>query len=219
MVGTVAVDGHNTTAGVATATVRTRRLGLALAVENEVPHGTIRRVVVNGTDEANSRSQEPDSRGIMQPGPHVVHIPLDQPSQQAKFHASSAQNTNLDVAPPVAVERARAFGEVDVLVRVRVVERLLVADTALVAVERNAVKGASGVLHLHITHQYNPMPRQFMRQRRARTHTNCTGYSPASFQLWSYPIMRTSEKPLSFRRVRSWRPTWPSQYASMRLLG
>lgn len=54
----------------------------------------------------------------------------------------------LDVTPPVAAKLTRALREVDVLVGVRVVEVLLVADTALVAVKGDAGKGALSVLHL-----------------------------------------------------------------------
>ena len=59
----------------------------------------------------------------------VVHIPLD-------------------VTPPVAAVVARAFCEVDLLVRERIVERVLAAGETVIAVERDATEGVRFVLKL-----------------------------------------------------------------------
>lgn len=60
----------------------------------------------------------------------------------------NSQKAYLEVAPPVAMERTGAFREVDVLVWVRTVELVLVADVPRVAVERRASKRVASVLHL-----------------------------------------------------------------------
>ena len=54
----------------------------------------------------------------------------------------------LDVTPPVPVEYTSAFREVDVLVRVRIVESLLLGDVSLVTVEGNTVKQRFRLFHL-----------------------------------------------------------------------
>lgn len=56
--------------------------------------------------------------------------------------------TDLNVTPPVAAKFARALREVDVLVRVRVVERLLVTDTTCIAMEGDTSERALRILHL-----------------------------------------------------------------------
>lgn len=54
----------------------------------------------------------------------------------------------LNVAPPVGALGARAFREVDLLLRVRSVERILLVYRARVAVECNSGESVRGILHL-----------------------------------------------------------------------
>ena len=60
----------------------------------------------------------------------------------------------LDVAPPIGPKRSRAFGEVDLLRRVRGVEGILVVDRPAVAMERNTRERARRVFHLHTSTEY-----------------------------------------------------------------
>lgn len=63
------------------------------------------------------------------PNEDVVHVPLD-------------------VRPPIAAVLARALGKVDLLVRVRRLERVLLAHRPAVAVERDARERVVGRFHL-----------------------------------------------------------------------
>ena len=58
----------------------------------------------------------------------------------------------LDVAPPITPVVARAFCEVDLLVRERVVKRVLVAGGAVIAMERDTSESAGFVLKLSESH-------------------------------------------------------------------
>ena len=78
---------------------------------------------------------------------HVIHVPL-MTGQLPLSRARSSPKAYLKVLPVVRTHRSGALSEVDLLVGVGVVERILVVDTAAVAMEGNTSEGVRSLLHL-----------------------------------------------------------------------
>ena len=77
--------------------------------------------------------------------------------------------SHLEVLPVVRAHRTSALREVDLLVGVRVVERILASDVTSVAVESDTSEGVRG--HLHLSHSSAtvwPEDRRHVRSARRR---------------------------------------------------
>ena len=150
----IAVHGHDGAAGRTTA-VGARQLRVAVPVKGEVPHRGSLGPVLDGPNEAVRAMSIRHPSGTEKDGMNwgrdaLTGCPCTTAEMMSLMCVSKLSRviTDLDVAPPVTALSPRALGEVDLLLRVRGVESILLADRTAVAVERDTSKGARSLLHL-----------------------------------------------------------------------
>ena len=150
----IAVHGHDGAAGRTTA-VGARQLRVAVPVKGEVPHQGSLGPVLDGPNEAVRAMSIRHSSGTEKDGMNwgrdaLTGCPCTTAEMMSLMCVSKLSRviTDLDVAPPVAALRARAFRKVDLLRRKRVVERVLLAHRAAVAVEGRARERVRRLLQL-----------------------------------------------------------------------
>lgn len=152
------------------------------------------------------------------------------------LHPPPTSHHSLSPRRTAESKQERPTGEVDLLVRERAVERVLLRDAPGVAVERDAVKVLAVGLHLRSLRQHSRSPlhhgqgtHQLHRIRRgicASTHrlvrqppVRRAAETRAPSQLCSYPMSFVPAKPFAFMSGRSAWPTWPISGALIRHVG